>query len=249
MFKTIEGLVLKRTRFSDSHAYIKILTKEGLVTFLAHGIMSPKNKNSISCQPYTYSEFVLKGTGESFSLSSASTICHLIKQGVDFEKLSLANYIISMASDTAFDVEDAPEILTLTCTTLKVLGSTDTPVKIVKAVFELRLMASLGFYPDFSGCLKCRKSSKDAHFILDEGGFICDDCFFDENRRAVKVDSELIGALKHLFELPLKSAFGIRFADSVRETAFITLAERFSIEHLDCATSALNFYKDNIKNF
>lgn len=249
MYKKIEGLVLKRTRFSDSHAYIRILTNEGIITFLAHGIMSSKNKNSVSCQPYTYSEFVLKISGENFSLSSASTICHLIKQGVDFERLSLANYVVSLANDTAFDTADAPEILALTCTALKVIDSTDTPSEIIKAVFELRLTASLGFYPDLDGCMKCSQTAESAYFLLDEGGFVCENCFYDEEKRAVKIDRELINALKKLFELPFMSAFGIRFSDTVRKTAFITLAERFSLEHLDCATQALNFYKENMKNF
>ncbi|MBQ7897313.1 MAG: DNA repair protein RecO [Clostridia bacterium] len=249
MYKTIEGLVLRRTRFSDSHAYVRILTNEGIITFLAHGIMSPKNKNSISCQPYTYSEFVLKVSGESCSLSSATTLRHMIKQGVDFERLSLSNYVVSMANDTAFDVTDAPEILALTCTALKVIDSTDTPSDIIKAVFELRLMAGLGFLPDLDGCLKCGKSNGEGFFLFEEGGFVCQDCHIDETRRAVRVDGELMGALRLLFEMPLKNAFGIRFSDPVKKNAFITLAERFSLEHLDCAGDALNFYKENIKNF
>lgn len=247
MYKTVKGLVLLRTRFSDSHAYINVLTDEGKLSILAHGIMSPKNKNFSACQPYTYSEFVVKTVGEKNTLSQATALCHLIKQGVDFEKLTLANYIVSMARDTSFDSEDAENILEITSLALRMLSGDNG--KIVKAVFELRLMNALGFCPDFSGCLKCGKKVENGYFVLSEGSFVCDDCHLDENIRAVRVEKELIRALEYFFSLSVRDSFGIRFSDSVQENTFITLAERFSLEHLDCARSALGFYKDNIKNF
>ena len=249
MYKTINGLVLGRTRFSDSHAYLNILTEEGKISVLAHGIMSPKNKNFSSCLPYTYSEFVLKVTGDKITLSQATALRYLIKEGVDFEKLTLANYIVSMARDTAYASEDAGKILEITVIALKMLSLAKCSGEIVKAVFELRLMNALGFCPDFSGCLNCGKKVEDGYFVLSDGAFICDKCNYDERQRAVKVQKELTLALEHFFSLSEKESYGIRFSDPVLENAFITLAERFSLEHLDCASSALNFYKENLKNF
>ncbi len=247
MYKTVKGLVIGRNRFSDSHAYINILTDEGKLSVLAHGIMSPKNKNFSACQPYTYSEFVVKLNGEKITLSQASALNYLVKQGTDFEKLTVANYIVSMARDTSFNSEDAKNILEITAIALKMLSTENS--KIVKAVFELRLMNALGFCPDFSGCLVCTGEVKSGYFILSQGSFVCDGCHFDNNERAVKVDGELIKALEHFFTLSVRDSFGIRFSDSVQEHTFYTLAERFSVEHLDCATAALNFYKENLKNF
>ncbi len=249
MYKKINGLVIGRNRFSEAHAYVKILTDEGIISFVGHGVMSPKNKSFSACQPYTYGEFVLKVTGERISLSEASAECHLIRQGADFEKISLANYVIEMARETSFDTSDAPDILALTYITLYTIDRTDTPSDIVKAVFELRLASALGFQPDFSGCVVCEKEITEGTFLISEGGFICSDCHLGESARAVGVSGGLVKALKHLFEISPKEAFGIRFKDSVERTAFTTLAERFSLEHLDSAHSALTFYKDNIKNF
>lgn len=248
MYKKINGLVIGRNRFSEAHAYVKILTDEGIISFVGHGVMSPKNKSFSACQPYTFGEFVLKVTGERISLSEASAECHLIRQGADFEKISLANYVVEMARETSFDISDAPDILALTYITLHTIDRTDTPSDIVKAVFELRLASALGFMPDFSGCMSCEREITGGAFLISEGGFICSDCE-REDVRAVKVTSGLVKALKHLFEISPKEAFGIRFKDSVERTAFTTLAERFSLEHLDSAHTALAFYKDNIKNF
>ena len=249
MYKKVEGLVLSRNRFSESHAYVKILTKEGIITFLGHGIMSTKNKSFSSCQPYTFSEFVLKVSGENISLSSASAITHLIKQGVDFERLSLANYLISLASETAFDSEDAESILSLVCYALKNTGNPEVPTDIIKAVYEIRLSAALGFLPDFTSCLICGKEKTEGLFIPSEGGIICPDCVSVEREDGIRVSLELKSGISHLLTLTPKEAFGIRFSDDTMKNAFVTLAERFSAEHLDCATHALKFYKDNLKNY
>lgn len=249
MYKKTEGLVLSRNRFGESHAYVKILTKEGIITFLGHGIMSTKNKSFTACQPYTFSEFVLKVSGENISLSSADTITHLIKQGIDFERLSLANYLISLASDTAFDTEDAESILSLVCHALKNAGKPDVPTDIIKAVYEIKLTAALGFLPDLTSCIVCGKEKTAGFFIPSEGGIICPDCSFNEREDGIKVSLELTKGITHLLTLPPKEAFGIRFADETMKNSFITIAERFSLEHLDCAIGALKFYKDNLKNY
>ncbi len=249
MFKTVKGLVLQRRRFGEAHAYITALTEEGLVTFSAYGVMSPKSKNFASCQPYTLSELVLSSKGDVFTLSQASTVSHLIRQGIDFERLSLANYIASMASETSFTKEDAPAIYSLTCTALSLADSSNVPSEIIKAVFEMRLTSALGFYPDLTECMICKKKPDGGVFLHSEGGIICTRCIVPEGVQGVTVTKGLTDALEHMLSLNDRQAFGIRFSDPVAMNAFCTLAERFSSEHLDCAATALNYYKQNLKNF
>lgn len=249
MFKTVKGLVLRRKKFGEAHAYITALTEEGLVTFGAYGIMSPKSRNFASCQPYTLSEFVLTEKGENLTLSQASTISHIVKNGVDFEGLSLVNYIVSMAADTSFTGEDAPSIYSLTCTALYLIGQNSIQREIIKAVFELRLTAALGFYPDLSECIVCGKEPGGGVFLPSEGGIICGRCILPDGVSGIRVTGALTRALEHMLTLPEKKAFSIRFDDPSLQNVFCTLAERFSSEHLDCAASALAFYKNNLKNF
>ncbi len=249
MFKTVKGLVLKRRRFGEAHAYITALTEEGLVTFSAYGVMSPKSRNFASCQPYTLSELVLSSKGDGYTLSQASTVSHLIRQGIDFERLSLANYIAAMASETSFTDEDAPAIYSLTCTALSLTDSSQIPSEIIKAVFELRLTSALGFYPDLTECMVCGREPDGGVFLHTDGGIICTRCIVPEGVQGVTVTKGLIGALEHMLSLNDRQAFGIRFLDPVAMNAFCTLSERFSSEHLDCAVSALSYYKNNIKNF
>lgn len=249
MYKNVKGLILRRKRFGEAHAYITILTEEGLITFSAYGIMSPKSKSFSACQPYTLSEFVLTAKSDFLTLSQASAVSHIIRQGIDFERLSLANYISSMASETSFASDDAPSIYSLTCTALSLTNGGEVPCEIIKAVFELKLTAALGFYPELHNCMVCGKRADGGLFLPSEGRIVCNSCLALKEVKGVTVSQGLINALTVLLNRPPLYAFGIRFTDPVAMNAFCTLAERFSSEHLDCAVTALNFYKQNIKNF
>ncbi len=74
MYKTVKGIVLKKTRFADSSAYITVICETGLEKFSAKGIFSPKNRNAPATVLYAFSEFVISVKGENATLSSASPL-------------------------------------------------------------------------------------------------------------------------------------------------------------------------------
>ena len=248
MYKTIKGIVLKKTRFADSSAYITVITETGLEKFSAKGIFSPKSKNAPACVLYALSEFVLSVRGENATLSGASLIKPLIRQGVDFETLAVATYISTLAHDVTFSEEDAGAVYRLLGNALAILNKMETPYATVKAVFELRLMAALGFYPDLECCARCGKAVDSGWFLQFEGGVICKDCEPFSTEERIPLSGSLKSGLEALLNMPDASAFGIRFSDVNTERAFYRLCEEFSVSHLDCAVTALNYYKTNIKN-
>lgn len=248
MYKTIKGIVLKRNRFSESSAYITVITERGLERFSAKGIFSPKNRNSSACALYSFSEFVLSCRNESCTLSSAAVIKPLIRQGVDFETLAVANYISTLAHDVTFTEEDAAAVFRLLGASLSALNKGETPPPTVKAVFELRLMAALGFYPDLERCTHCSKPFENGYFLSHEGTVLCQRCDAFSNAERVPVSEALVRGIEKLLSLEDTAALGIRFSDEGTQNSFYRLAEEFSASHLDCALGALSYYKTNLKN-
>lgn len=248
MYKTIKGIVLKKTRFADSSAYITVITETGLEKFSAKGIFSPKNRNAPATVLYAFSEFVLSTRGENATLSSASLIRPLIRQGVDFEALALANYLSTLAHDVTFTEEDAPAVFKLLGTSLSIINRMEIPCRVIKAVFELRLMAHLGFYPDIESCDRCGKSFEGGYFLPQDGNVLCPECEIFTEKKKIPLPHSVSEAITHLLSANDTAAFGIRFKDERLEQNFVSLAEEFSVNHLDCALGALNYYKTNLKN-
>jgi DNA repair protein RecO (recombination protein O) len=245
MYKTIQGIVLKRTRFSDSSAWVSVLTETGVERFSAKGILSPRNKNSSAAAPFALSEFVILCKGDSATLSSASLIRALIRQGVDLDGLALANYISTLAHEVSFAEEDAPAIYRLLGTALTLINSHEASLPTVKAVFELKLMAYLGFYPELDTCERCGKAFISGVFLPHDGTVLCKDCEPLSDRVSVPLSESMHDGLQRLLTLPDKAAFGIRFSDPKSERLFSRLTEEFSASHLDCAITALRYYKNN----
>ena len=248
MYKTFQGIVLKRTPFSDNSAYITALTEKGLEKFSAKGILSPKNKNAAAAKLFSLSEFIVSSKGESETLSSASLLKPLIRQGVDFEDLSLANYVATLAHDTAFSEEDSPAIYKLLGTSLLEINKKQVKRNIIKAVFELRLSALLGFFPELDSCSRCKKDFDGGIFLPLEGVLLCEKCAVFSEKTGITISKSLKDGIISMLSLSDKNAFGIRFSNEKAENAFSNLAEDFSLNHLDCATSALNFYKKSLKD-
>ncbi len=248
MYNTFQGIVLKRTRFSDNSAYVTVITEHGLEKFSAKGVLSSKSKDASAVSLFALSEFVVSSRLDSSTLSSASLLTPLIRQGVEFDALAVANYIACLAHDTSFAEEDAPSIYRLLGTALSVLNKKEVQPRIIKAVFELRLMAALGFYPDLEHCTRCSKMFSGGAFLAQEGTVLCSECEALSEKKKLPLSLSLKNGLDTLFSLSEKAAFGIRFSDEASENNFCRLAEEFSVNHLDCALAALSYYKKNIEN-
>ncbi len=248
MYKKIKGIVLKRVPFAESSAYITVLTETGLEKFSAKGILSRRNKNSAACALWAYSEFILSCRQDNQTLSSVSLLKSLIRQGVDFEALAVANYVSSLAHDVTFNQEDAPAIYKLLGATLAEINKMKVSPALIKAVFELRLMSKLGFSPDIAICSHCSEPFEEGYFLPSEGVALCQNCSVFTEKEKVPLSHGTAIGINTLLSLSDSAAYGIRFSDKMSETRFESLCEKFSVNHLDCAFAALGYYKTNIKN-
>jgi DNA repair protein RecO (recombination protein O) len=248
MYKKFTGIVLKRTRFSESSAYITVLTDAGIEKFSAKGVFSKRNKNSHASSLYALSEFVVSCKGESATMSSATLMKSLIQQGVDFEALSVANYISNLSLEVSFTEEDSKKVYALLGTALSIINQKTVEPKIVKAVFELRLMSHLGFEPELDECAECGCEFHGGSFMTSEGYVLCDKCEAFSTLSKVAMSTSLKNAIKTLLSLSDAQSFGIRFANDTQKEEFTRLSEEFSLNHLDSARASLEYYKTNIQN-
>ena len=159
MFITDKGIVIRNTAYGEYDRLITVLTENnGKVFFKANGIRSLTNKNAAGCMPYTYSEFVLDKNNDRCYLRRATALKSLTVLGQPIEKIALFAYFAELCEDTVYDEESSRSALRLFANALYVLSHTQRSPELVKAIFEIRLLASLGFMPELSGCDKCSES-------------------------------------------------------------------------------------------
>ena len=166
MIKTVKGLVLRSTKYSESDKLITALTEEGKIFFKARGIRSITSKNAAGCAAFVYSEFILEERGDKCYLRKALPLYSTIRVGASLSALSLASYFAELAEDTVRDAETGAAVLPLLMNALYLLSKEDRPQELIKAVFEMRLLAAGGLMPRLDLCAACEKEAAELPFAF-----------------------------------------------------------------------------------
>ena len=163
----VKGLVLRESDSKESDKILTVLTSEmGRITVIAKGARSRRSKVSAAAQLLAYSEMVLSESHGWQYLTEASTIELFDGVRGDIELLSLASYFAELVDYVSGDETEAGEILSLLLNALYALGTLHRPQELVKAAFELRLMALIGFEPLLDSCCACG-AAENAESVLD----------------------------------------------------------------------------------
>ena len=155
---TTDGVVLARTFVGEKDAIITILTTHaGIISASAKGIKNMKSKLSAGCAVFTFSEFLLRHDRGKYVVASAKSKDGFYGLSSHIERLSFATYIAELTRSFALSAEDAKTVLPLVLNTLYLLANTAKNMRLIKCVFELRLLCLLGYAPELDAC--CHSSA------------------------------------------------------------------------------------------
>ena len=161
------------------------------------------SKLAAACQHLAFSELVLYRRGSWYYLDEASTIALFDGLRADLEKLSLASYFAEMAE--AVTSEDLPsgEVLSLLLNSLYALDTLDRPNELVRAAFELRLLALSGYEPLLDDCAMCgRADPVEPVFDAAQGVVLCKTCAGPAG--GLPLDAGALAAMRHIVGAPSK---------------------------------------------
>ena len=246
MIKTVKGLVLRSVKYEESDKLITALTEEGKIFFKARGIRSITSKNAAGCAPFVYSEFVLEERGDKCFLRKASPLYSTIRQGADLEEIALATYFAEVAEDVARDAETGQTVLRLIMNALFLIAKGDRPLDLIKAVFEMRLLAANGLMPRLGDCCVCEKESEAFPYLffrLVEGDLICPDCLSSEDTDYIRVSRDVIDLCRHSVEESEQKAYAVRVPEGLQKD-FARFSQKYLINQLERKYKTLDFYHE-----
>ena len=238
----VRGIVLRVSESKESDCVLTVLTDEmGKLPVIAKGARSRRSKVSAAAQLLTYSEMVLSESHGWQYLTEANTIELFDGVRSDVELLSLASYFAELVDHVASDDAEAGELLPLLLNALYALGTLHRPQELVKAAFELRLMALIGFEPLLDACCACGAAEPDAPvFDLQGGTLLCRAC--GQSGRFAPLTRGALQAARHvLYGDPRRLySFSLREED---QSCFLRTVEAYVHAMLDHNFHTLQFYK------
>ncbi len=177
MYINVKGLVIGAMNIRESDKYLTVLTDElGKIKVSARGGSKKDSQFLSASQLFAYSRLSLNENKGYYYINSAENISQFYHLSQDVEKLSLASYFAELAGAVTEAGMNCADMLRLCVCALYVLSEKDRPLPLVKAAFELKLMALSGFYPELDICAVCEETPKEPFFNIRHGLLHCKAC-------------------------------------------------------------------------
>lgn len=241
-----EGIVLRERLVGEHDKFIDVLTKNsGIIEITAKGAGKIGGKSRSSAQLFAYSKFCMNKRGERFYLNSAEPIHIFYGLRDSLQKIALASYFSEVLTYCIDEDCGSEDVMRLVLNTFHYLENGKRDAEMLKTIFELRLMAEIGFMPDIVGCRMCGVYEPETLYFSEKSScFYCEDCFGDAvDKDYTKIKLPVLSALRHIVLADFNRLFNFRISDSAM-LALSAITENYLIEHLERHFKTLNYYKD-----
>jgi len=129
---------------------------------------------------------------------------------------------------------------------LHVLSNKKSPRKVIKAVFELRVLTQSGFMPNLEECEVCAKNEYDTVFFDVLGGsLICADCVnkLKSASKLIRVSHDILNAMKFVTGARDEKLFAFVLHDDI-ESEFANICEKYLLAQINMNIDSLRQYKN-----
>lgn len=242
--ETLVGIVLRVVNTTDGSCLLTVLTaSRGKITLSAPGSRSVSSQRHSICQPFCYGEFfVAEQRTERWCLKEGTLQESFYPLREDLTRFALASYFADVVLQVATEEEPQENLLRLLLNSLYVLAYRDKPAWFVKAAFEWRLTAEIGYEPELSQCMDCAKSDAVFAFVISEGQLICSDCQMKDGAPPAFLLDGSLPLLRSLLAVPLQKLYSFEPNEALRRE-FSSLAEKNLLSHLERIPSTLQFWR------
>ncbi|MBE6934918.1 MAG: DNA repair protein RecO [Ruminococcaceae bacterium] len=238
------GLVLREFPYKENHAILTILTAtDGLITATAYGSRKSGSSLSAGTKLFNYSEFTLVESRGRYKVDSVKTIEQFFALSASIEGYAAASYFVEVLHDVSLAGQADTEVLRLALNALYALAVGKRPHRLIKAAFELRLMALSGFAPELLGCEGCGGEDA-AYFNVTDAALYCARC--GEVRRSggeqlFPIHPSSIAAMRYILSAELPKLFSFSLGEEAAENLAF-LCELFTREQMGRSYDSLSIY-------
>lgn len=252
------GLVIFERDLGENDKLLTILTERyGKLPVIAKGAKSLRNRNMPSSQIFCYASFGLRKRGNYYYIVDSDLIENYFDIRSDVLKHSLASFVCDVVNDVCQEGNNDDEILRLALNILYAISKEIKPLEVIRAAFEIRLAAELGFAPDIRACHLCQESSDSMYYFdIIDGIITCEKCKskvnfnLEDNPFSEKglgkplliVTKAVVDAIIYISEVKQSRILSFSL-DQSQWTSLFDVSEKYLLNHLERGYFSLDFYK------
>ena len=228
----VNGMILSSAPQGENDKRVVILTKEqGRITAFARGARRPGNHLMAASESCAFGTFMLIRGRDSYTMVGAEIRQYFRELTEDLEAMYTAYYFLELAEYYSVENQDGGEMLNLLYASFKALMNPKLMHKLVRHVYELKLMVINGEYPDFFRCAVTGAKDDLCAFSIRHNGMVCR-AAKGQAPDAIEISQSTLYTLQYVVCTPLEKLFSFTVSEEVL-TEFRMVCDRCRHAYID----------------
>lgn len=210
----LTGMVLSTMPIGEYDKRITLLTRErGKITAFARGARRPNSSLLAACAPFAFGEFEVYEGRSSYTVVKAEISQYFRELTMDLERTYYGFYFLEMADYFTQENNDEQETLKLLYVSVKALENPSLSNRLVRCIYELKLLVINGMYPNVFSCQNCGSKEALTEFSVSRAGVLCEACA--QKEKALKLQDSVLYTMQYIISAELKKLYTFTVSESV----------------------------------
>ncbi len=208
------GMVLSVIPIGDYDKRITLLTKErGKITAFARGARRPNSQLLAATNPFSFGQFELYEGRSTYTVAKADISNYFRELTEDLEAAYYGFYFLELADYYAVENGNEKELLKLLYQSLRALESDAYLNRLVRCIYELKVLTINGEYPNVFSCRKCQKEEDLTWFSTKYAGTLCKDCGRTEG--TVELNESVLYTMQYIITSKIEKLYTFQVSPQV----------------------------------
>ncbi|HCC07330.1 MAG TPA: DNA repair protein RecO [Clostridiales bacterium] len=210
----ITGIVIKEVNLKESDKIITIFSNEiGKVQLYAKRAREIKSPFLAGTQLLTHASFIYTAKNNINFLNQVNITCGFEKIRFDIEKIYYAMYFLEFLDKTVELESPHEDMFNFLVEILNRLNNESDNPKLMRVVYELKMLALLGYTPEITKCIRCESevSGENYYFSFEDCGLVCEQCL-GRSDRVMKLNKASLYAMQYILYIDIDKVFSFELS-------------------------------------
>ena len=215
---TAQGVVLSAMPVGEYDKRIVLLTRErGKISAFAKGARRPNSPFLAAANPFVFGTFTLYEGRSSYNLNQVSITHHFVELATKQPGIYYGYYFLELADYFGQEGTDEKESMNLLYVTVKALLNPHIEDRLVRCIFELRMMAAQGLCPSLFYCACCGREPQEGEdlFFSQASNGILDKRCLGSGKDARRISAPALYAMQYIVTASLGKLYTFTVTDEV----------------------------------
>lgn len=224
----LNGMILSAMPVGDYDKRLVALTSErGKITMFARGAKRPNSSLLAATNPFVFGEFELFEGKSAYNVCKISVKNYFRELTENLEIAYYGFYFLELADYYAVENMEAKDMCNLLYVSLRALTKPVLQNRLVRRIYELRMLLLGGEYPNLFSCVSCGAKDGLNTFHVRRGGMLCSAC--GAVYGGIPVDAFTRYTMQYIISAPPERLYSFQVTEEV-----LSVLERIMNAYMDC---------------